>query len=87
MVMWGFYLDGFDCEGFRGVLREHGDEDIVYYLGFRFVGGRYVDKDVAGFEADLGMVGIDYWGHGADGPVRVENDWINWGVSDYVEIP
>ena len=71
MVMRGVYLDGFDREGLRGVLGEHGNKDIIYNLGFCFIGGCYVDEDVAGFEADLGVVGINYWGHGAYCPVRI----------------
>ena len=62
-VVWRADLDGLDGEGFGGVLREHGDEDVVYNLGFGFVGCGYVDEDVAGFEADLGVVGIYDWGH------------------------
>ena len=86
MVVRGFDLDGFNREGLRGVLGEHGDEDVIDYLGFRFVCGCYVDEDVAGLEADFGVVGVDYWGHGADSSVRVEDDGVNWRVSDYVEI-
>ena len=86
MVVWGFNLDGFDREGLRGILGEHGDEDVVDYLGFRFVCGCYVDEDVAGFEADFGVVGVDYRGHGTDSSVCVEDDGVDWRVSDYVEI-
>ena len=56
-------MDGLDGEGLGGVLGEHGDEYIVHNFGFGFVGCGYVDEDVAGFEADLGVVGIDDWGH------------------------
>ena len=84
VVVWGFNLDGFDRKGLRGVLREHGDDDVVYYLGFRFVGGCYIDEDVAGFEADFGVVRVDNWGHGADCSIRVEDDWVDRGVFDYV---
>lgn len=86
VVVWRYDLDRFDGEGLGSVLGKHGDQDVVYYLGFRFVGGCYVYKDVAGFEADLGVVGIDYWGHGADRSVCVENDRVDGGVSNYVEI-
>lgn len=84
MVVWGSNLDGFDREGLRGVLGEHGNDDVVHYLGFRLVGGCYVDEDVARFEADFGVVGIDYWRHGADCSVCVKDDWVNRGVFDYV---
>ena len=86
MVMRGSDLDGFDREGLRGVLGEHGDEDVVDYLGFGFVCGCYVDENVAGFEADFGVVGVDDWGHGADSSVRVEDHRVDWRVSDNVEI-
>ena len=56
-------LDGLDGEGFGGVLREHGDENIVNNFGFSLVGCGYVDEDIAGFEADFGVVGIDDWRH------------------------
>ncbi len=62
-VLRGADLNRLDGEGFGGVLGEHGDEDIVYNFGFGFVGCGYVDEDVAGFEADLGVVGIYDWGH------------------------
>ncbi len=84
VVVWRFDLDGFDREGLRGVLGEHGDKDVVHYLGFCFVGGCDVDEDIAGFEADFGMVGVDYGGHGADCAVCVEDDWVDGRVSDYV---
>ena len=84
VIVWRFDLDRFDCEGLRGVLGKHGDENVVYYLGFCFVGGCYVDEDVASFQADFGVVGIDYWRHGAYCPVRIEDDWVDWGVFNYV---
>lgn len=84
VVVWGADLDRFDCEGLRGILGEHGDDDIVYYLGFCFVGCCYVDEDVAGFEAYFGVVRIDYWRHGANCSVCVEDDWVDGGVFDYV---
>ena len=86
VVVWGVDLDRFDCEGFRGILREHSDDDVVYYLGFRSVGGCYVNEDVAGFEADFGVVGVDYWRHGADCSICIKNDWVDWRVSDYVKV-
>ena len=52
-------------ERFGGVLGEHSDEDVVTYLRFGLVRCCYVDKDVAGFEGDLGMIRIDDRGHGA----------------------
>lgn len=85
-VVGGVDLDGFDGEGVGGVLGEHGDEDVVDDFGFGFVGGGYVDEDVAGLGADFRVVGIYYWGHGADGSVGVEDDGVDWGVSDYVEV-
>lgn len=87
VIVWGIDLDGLDREWLRRVLGEHGDNDIVYYLGFCFVRGCYIDEDVAGFEADFGVVGIDYWRHGADCSVCVEDDWVDGGVFDYVQIP
>ena len=56
-------LDGLDGEGFGGVLGEHGNKDVVNNFGFSLVGCCYVDEDVAGFEADFGVVGIYDWGH------------------------
>ena len=82
--MRGVDLNRFDGEWLRGILGEHRDDDVIYYLRFRFVGGRYVNEDVAGFEADLRVIGIYDWRHGADCSVCVEDDWINWGVFDYV---
>ena len=87
MVVWRFDLDWLDCEGLRSVLREHGDNDVVYYLSFRFVGGCYVDEDVACFEANFGVVGVDYWGHGADCSICVEDDGVDGRFPDDVEIP
>ncbi len=84
VVVRGFDLDGLDREGLRGVLGEHCDDDIVYYLGFCFVGGCYVDEDVVGLEADFRVVGVDNWGHGADCSVRVEDHWVDRGVFYYV---
>lgn len=63
MVVCGFDLDRLDGEGFGGVLGEHGDEDVVYDFGFCFIGCCYVYEDIFGFEADLGVVGVYYWGH------------------------
>ena len=84
VIVWRFNLDGFNCEGLRGVLGEHRDDDVVYYLGFCFVRGCYVDEDIAGFKADFGVVGIDYWRHRADCSVCIEDDGVDWGIFDYV---
>ena len=84
VVVRGNDLDRFDCERLRGVLGEHCDEDVVYNLGFRFVCGGYVDEDVAGSEADFGVVGIDDWRHRADCSVCVENNGVDGGVFNYV---
>lgn len=51
--MRGVDLDGFDGEGFFGVLREHGNENIVTAFGLCLVGGCDVDEDIAGLRADL----------------------------------
>ena len=61
--MRGADVDGLNGERFGGVLGEHGDEDIVNNLSFSLVGCGYVDEDVAGFEANFGVVGIYDWGH------------------------
>ena len=87
VVVWGFDLDGFDREGLGCILREHGDNDVVYYLGFRSVGSCYVNEDVAGFEANFGVFGVDYWGHGADRSICVKDDWVDGRVFDYVKVP
>ncbi len=87
MVVCGYDLDGLNREGLRGVLGEHGDEDIIHNFSFRLVGGSYIDEDVAGFEADFRVVGVDYWGHGADSSVCVEDDGIDGGVPDNMEVP
>ena len=86
VVVWGADLDGLDGEGVGCVLGEHGDEDVVDDFGFGFVGGGDVDEDVAGFGADFRVVRVYDWGHGADGSVGVEDDGVDWGVSDYVEV-
>lgn len=86
VVVGGVDLDGFDGEWVVGVLGEHGDEDVVDDLGFGFVGCRDVDEDVSCFGTDFRVVAVYYWRHGADCPVGVEYDRIDWGVSNYVKV-
>lgn len=86
MVVRGVDLDGLDCEGFLCVLGEHGDKDVVDYLGFCLVCRCYINEDIACFGADFGVIGIDYWGHGADCSIGVKNNRIHRGVSNDVEV-
>ena len=86
MVVRRLDLDGLNGEGVGGVLREHGDEDIVDDFGFGFVGSGDVDEDVTGLEADFRVVGVYYWGHGADCSVGVKDDGVDWRVSDYMQV-
>lgn len=86
MIVRGENLDRLNSERFVRVLREHADKYIVDDLGFRFVGGRDVDENVAGFGADLRVVGIYYRGHGADGSVGIEDDGIDRRISYYMKV-
>lgn len=86
VVVRGVYFDGLDCKGFLCVLREHGHQDIIDNFGFRLVRRCNINEDITCFGTYFGMVGVDYWGHGADCPVGVEDDRIYWGVSNDVEV-
>ena len=65
---------------FFGNVKTH--QNIEHNLGFGEVGGRRLDEDVFGVEADLGVIAVDDGRHGQDDAVRIVDDRVDGAVLD-----
>jgi len=82
VIVFRHNLDGLDGEGLRGVLGEHSNHHPVHNLELCAVEGCDFNENIGGVQADLGAIAVDNRGQGANIPLRVVDNWVNWRVAN-----